>query len=97
MYNEKRALAGKPNNTTSSAHAEIGALFQSYESNNRGGKAILTIYGQDACSFCQSDLKKMALKLELDSLEVHQPTGIVSFNEPKDFKPTKKGGLRWPK
>ncbi|MEJ2046063.1 MAG: hypothetical protein P8X74_22925, partial [Reinekea sp.] len=97
IYNEKRALAGKPNNTTSDTHAEIGTLGQSHAAGNRGGDAVLTIHGKDACSFCQSDLKKMATQLELQRLEVRQPSNTVIFNGPDDFKPTKKGGLRWPK
>ena len=97
IYNEKKALAGKPNNTTSDAHAEIGALGQSHTDGNRGGEAVLTLYGKDACSFCQSDIKKMALELGLEKLVVHQPSGTVVFHGPDDFKPTKKGGLRWPK
>ncbi|PKF76753.1 type IV secretion protein Rhs [Vibrio sp. vnigr-6D03] len=96
IYSEKRALAGKPNNTTSDAHAEIGALAQSYSEGNRGGEAVLTIHGKDACSFCQSDLKKMSKQLELQRLEVRQPSNTVVFDGPEDFKPTKKGGLRWP-
>lgn len=97
IYNEKKALAGKPNNTKATAHAEIGVLGQSHAVGHRGGEAILTIHGKDACNFCQSDLKRMAIQLELERLIVRQPSGDVIFNGPDDFKSTKKGGLRWPK
>jgi hypothetical protein len=96
IYNEKRVLAGKPNNTTSDAHAEIGALGKSHAAGNRGGSAVLTIHGKDACSFCRSDIKKMAQQLELQRLEVRQPSSTVIFNSPDDFLSTKKGGLKWP-
>ncbi|REL28127.1 hypothetical protein DXX93_17190 [Thalassotalea euphylliae] len=96
IYSEKRVERGKPNNTTADAHAEIAALGQSYLAGNRGGSAVLTIHGQDACNFCRTDLKKMANELELESLKVIQPSNTVTFENPEDFKPTKKGGKKWP-
>lgn len=46
--------------------------------------------------YVQSDLKKMATQLELERLEVRQPSNTVIFNGLDDFKSTKKGGMRWP-
>jgi YD repeat-containing protein len=95
IYSESKATAGAPNQTFASAHAEIGAMGQSFIDGNLGGNATLTIYGKDACTFCVSDVKKMALQLKLDSLTVVQPSGTVKFTNPIDFAPVKKGGLKW--
>jgi len=95
IYSESKALAGAPNQTFASAHAEVGSMGRSFVDGNLGGDAILNIYGKDACTFCVSDVKRMALQLQLDSLTVNQPSGTVKFIGPKDFAPVKKGGLKW--
>src|SRR5882724_1304991 len=54
-----------------------------------------TIIGQDACTFCVSDVKRMALRLELDELTVVQPKGTTKFANPQEFAPLRKGGKSW--
>lgn len=95
IYSESKAIAGKPNQTFASAHAEVGSMGQSFAEGNLGGNAVLNIFGKDACTFCLSDVKRMGLELRLDSLTVHQPSGTVKFMGPNDFAPVKKGGLKW--
>ena len=95
IYSESKALAGLPNQTFASAHAEVGAMGRSFTEGNVGGDAILNIYGKDACTFCVSDVKKMALQLKLDSLTINQSSGTVKFVTPQDFAPVKRGGLKW--
>lgn len=95
IYSEAKASVGAPNQTYADAHAEIGAMAQSFDAGARGGSATLNIMGKDACSFCVSDVKKMALQLELDELTVIQPSGTITFIGPKDFAPVKLGGRKW--
>jgi hypothetical protein len=95
IYSEAKARVGAPNQTFADAHAEIGAMGQSFAEGVRGGHATLTINGKDACTFCVSDVKKMALHLELDSLTVVQPSGTVQFVGAQDFAPIKLGGKKW--
>ncbi|MBN2531152.1 MAG: hypothetical protein JXR76_32505 [Deltaproteobacteria bacterium] len=68
------------------ADAEIGAMEQSRRAGNKGGKGVLMVQGKPICPYCQSDIKKMALTLELDSLEIHHlDTGEVAVLWGKDF------------
>src|SRR5882724_2117852 len=95
IFDEIRVARGKPNNTKADAHAEVGAMGQAYFNGVRGGSAKLTIIGQDACTFCVSDVKRMALRLELDELTVVQPKGTTKFANPQEFAPLRKGGKSW--
>jgi YD repeat-containing protein len=95
IYSDAKASVGAPNQTYADAHAEIGAMAQSFDTGARGGSATLTIMGKDACSFCVSDVKRMALQLELDELTVIQPSGTITFTGPQDFAPIKLGGKKW--
>jgi hypothetical protein len=83
------------NNNTKSAHAEIGAMNQALIDENIGGKGILEVNGQPVCKYCQSDIKKMAQKLQLDELEVIDETGQYNFHGLNDFKNVSDGGKRW--
>lgn len=65
IYSESRARLGDPNQTRGDAHAEVGAMGQSYDSGMRGGSATLTILGKDACSYCMSDVKKWRFNCNL--------------------------------
>ena len=99
MINKKKVKNSKPNNTTTDAHAEIGVLNQSYTAGNRGGEAVLTVFGEPVCSYCRSDIKLMVKHLQLEKLEVqqitkHQNVSIILY--PPDFEKTKKGGFTWP-
>ena len=65
------------NNDKFKMHAEIDAMTQAHDKGLRGGKGVLKIKGKNACSYCKGDIKKMALKLDLDELEVHNHDGTV--------------------
>lgn len=88
------------NGTTSNCHAEVEAMNKSYNAGNRGGKGVLTVEKLDVCPACRnSDVKKMALKLELDELEVHELNSgkTYKFKGPDDFQVKSKGGKSWGK
>lgn len=76
-------------------HAEIGAMYQSYASSHRGGKAVLKIEGLHACKQCRGDIKKLARLMELDELTVITPDCTFHFKGPKDFLPISQGGKGW--
>lgn len=59
---------------------------------------ILTVTGQPVCNYCRSDIKKMSIVLDLDSLTVNEvSTGkTYIFNKNAgDFMNVKDGGKRW--
>ena len=85
------------NNDKFKMHAEIDAMTQAHDKGLRGGKGVLKIKGKNACSYCKGDIKKMALKLDLDELEVHNHDGTVHKFSKGDLKPVKKGGKGWKK
>ena len=60
------------NNTTNKAHAEIGAMNQSGLAGNTGGNGVLTVTVQPVCNYCRSDIKKMSIVFDLDSLTVNE-------------------------
>lgn len=81
-----------------SAHAEIGAMNQSYKSGRRGGHGVLMVESKEMCGYCKNDIKKMAMLLDLDSLEIHElDTGRVVNLSRKDFPNVGDGGTSVPK
>ena len=87
------------NSDTTKAHAELGAMNQSYKDGNMGGKATLTVEGQDVCKYCRQDIKKMSKCLELDELVVHEKnsgkTYVFEGSPAKDFENKTDGGKSW--
>ncbi len=86
------------NNTMNKAHAEIGAMNQSRLDGNMGGSATLTVTGEPVCNYCRSDVKKMSLTLDLDSLTVNEIATGKTYTFEKstnDFSNVKDGGKRW--
>ncbi|NLZ83900.1 MAG: hypothetical protein GX915_09570 [Clostridiales bacterium] len=80
------------------AHAEIGAMNQSRLDGNMGGSATLTVTGEPVCNYCRSDVKKMSLTLDLDSLTVNEIVTGKTYtfnNSTNDFSNVKDGGKRW--
>lgn len=62
---------GDPNGTYGEAHAEIGVIQQAYDAGlTKGQSMTIVVRGQNACSFCQSDLVKMADASGLNQLTV---------------------------
>ncbi|QDQ25217.1 hypothetical protein FNU76_01985 [Chitinimonas arctica] len=92
IYSEAKEKAERPNNTWATAHAEIGAMEQAYKTGQRGGAPVIYIIGKPVCGYCQSDIKKMALKLGLSGLTVVHPDGVVEFTDPEDFS---RSGAQW--
>lgn len=94
---ESRGLSAV-NNNTSRAHAEVGAMEQSRRAGNRGGRGVLMIQGEPMCRYCQSDVKKMARALNLDSLEVHHlDTGEVAVFNREALQNVSDGGTSFRK
>ena len=86
------------NNTMNKAHAEIGAMNQSQLAGNKGGYAVLRVGGAKICNYCRSDIKKMAMVLELNHLTVIEEVTGVTYEfdeETNDFLNISEGGKRW--
>lgn len=60
-----------PNGNMATAHAEIGAMQQAYNSGvTSGADMTLKVTGQSVCGFCRGDVAAMAEKSGLNSLTV---------------------------
>lgn len=69
----KRPDKNYPNGNMGTAHAEIGVIQQAYEKGMTNGKDMLmSVSGQDVCSFCLTDIKLMAEKSGLKSLTLFE-------------------------
>ena len=94
--NEPTGIGGSINDNTKTMHAEVGAMYQSYVTGNQGGTGVLVIERLEACRNCRGAVKKMAIQLNLDVLEVFDKKGHYIFRkETGDFRPVDKGGKRW--
>ncbi|MFS7158709.1 hemagglutinin repeat-containing protein [Serratia proteamaculans] len=70
---DKRPDKNYPNGNMGTAHAEIGVIQQAYEKGMTNGKDMLmSVSGQDVCSFCLTDIKLMAEKSGLKSLTLFE-------------------------
>lgn len=67
------------------------------EKGGNGGDATLYNYGKAICSFCQTDIKKMALVLYLNSLTVHEDStgNKYVFSTSGEFYNKPEGGKTW--
>ena len=73
-------------------------MNQSRVAGNVGGNAILTVEGEPVCSYCRSDIKKMALVLKLDNLKVVENVSGKTYtftSQTGDFYNVGDGGKRW--
>lgn len=80
---DKRPDKNYPNGNMGTAHAEIGVIQQAYEKGMTNGKDMLmSVSGQDICSFCLTDIKLMAEKSGLKSLTLfEESTGRTLYWE----------------
>ncbi len=80
---DKRPDKNYPNGNMGTAHAEIGVIQQAYEKGMTNGKDMLmSVSGQDVCSFCLTDIKLMAEKSGLKSLTLfEESTGRTLYWE----------------
>ena len=62
---------GDPNGTYGAAHAEIGVIQQAYDAGLTQNQSMtIVVRGQEACSYCRSDLADMAEAAGLNRLTV---------------------------
>lgn len=80
-----------PNIDTMDMHAEIGAMFQAYQSGVRGGTATLIVQGEPLCLRCTGDVKTLARAMDLDHLTIVDESGMYHFNS-DDLRTIKLGG-----
>ena len=80
---DKRPDKNYPNGNMGTAHAEVGVIQQAYEKGMTNGKDMLmSVSGQDICSFCLTDIKLMAEKSGLKSLTLfEESTGRTLYWE----------------
>ncbi|UYA58708.1 hypothetical protein NAL19_449 [Pectobacterium sp. F1-1] len=80
---DKRPDKNYPNGNMGTAHAEVGVIQQAYEKGMTKGKDMLmSVSGQDVCSFCLTDVKLMAEKSGLKSLTLfEESTGRTLYWE----------------
>ena len=70
---DKRPGKNLPNGNMGTAHAEIGVIQQAYDKGMTNGKDMLmSVSGEQVCSFCLSDIKVMAEKSGLKSLTLFE-------------------------
>lgn len=79
------------------AHAEISAMFQSFQAGVRGGHGVLVIGPRTPCiAYCRKDIKKMGRLLGLDQLDVFDvQTMRQHVFRGSDFLPVRRGGRGW--
>ena len=91
-------------NQIGSAHAELGAMYQAYQNNIRGGQGELTVFGMPCCPGCRNTNTRGATHtLEIDTLVVNESgengiTRTLIFDAANNELSSKKyGGVSWPR
>ncbi|WP_258034950.1 VENN motif pre-toxin domain-containing protein [Pectobacterium odoriferum] len=70
---DKRPDKNFPNGNMGTAHAEVGVIQQAFDKGMTNGKDMLmSVSGEKVCSYCSSDVVKMAQKSGLKSLTIYE-------------------------
>lgn len=70
---DKRPDKSLPNGNMGTAHAEIGVIQQAYDKGMTNGKNMLmSVSGERVCSYCSTDIVKIADKSGLKSLTIYE-------------------------
>lgn len=70
---DKRPDKNYPNGNMGTAHAEVGVIQQAFEKGMTNDRNMLmSVSGEKVCSYCSSDLVKMAQKSGLKSLTIYE-------------------------
>ncbi|WP_312999068.1 hypothetical protein, partial [Leclercia sp.] len=89
---DKRPDRNYPNGNMGTAHAEVGVIQQAFEKGMTNDRNMLmSVSGEKVCSYCSSDLVKMAQKSGLKSLTIYEEkSGDVLYWESGMTKFTRK-------